>query len=183
MEITYRLTEEDVAAFAERHAATSPTMRRARRRNLVIAAIAFAVLGACFWDATKDAGLGITIAVTGLIFVLLYPLVLKDQIRKATLRLYREGKNLALAKPITLRADPEELFVDAASGSSTIRWEYIERADQTTDHLFLFTSAMNAVVVPKAGVIAGDFDAFADAATKFCRDAASTANQDDQASV
>jgi YcxB-like protein len=53
-------------------------------------------------------------------------------------------------QPITLRADPEELFVDAASGSSTIRWKYIERADQTTDHLFLFTSAMNAVVVPKA---------------------------------
>jgi hypothetical protein len=103
-----------------------------------------------FWDATKNVGLGITIAVGGIIGGLLYPLVLKDQTRKALLRLYREGKNLALAKPITLRADPEELFVDAASGSSTIRWKYIERADQTTDHLFLFTSAMNAVVVPKA---------------------------------
>jgi hypothetical protein len=136
-----------------------------------------------FWDATKNVGLGITIAVGGIIGGLLYPLVLKDQTRKALLRLYREGKNLALAKPITLRADPEELFVDAASGSSTIRWKYIERADQTTDHLFLFTSAMNAVVVPKAGVTAGDFDAFADAASKFLRNASSTANQDHQASV
>jgi hypothetical protein len=183
MEITYRFTEDDVVAFAERYAATSPSVRRARWRNVAISVIGSAALGACFWDATKNVGLGITIAVGGIIGGLLYPRVLKDQTRKALLRLYREGKNLALAKPITLRADPEELFVDAASGSSTIRWEYVERADQTTDHLFLFTSAMNAVVVPKAGVIAGDFDAFADAATKFCRDAASIANQDDQASV
>jgi YcxB-like protein len=183
MEITYRLAEDDVVAFAERYAATSPTVRRARWRNVVISVIASAALGACFWDATKDAGLGITIAVTGLIGGLLYPLVLKDQTRKATIRLYREGKNLAHAKPITLRAVPEALFSESAGGSSTILWECLERIDQTADHLFLYTSSLNAVIVPKAGVIAGDFESFADAVTRLRRDAGPAANPDDPAPV
>jgi membrane associated rhomboid family serine protease len=97
MEITYRFTEDDVVAFAERYAATSPSVRRARWRNVAISVIGSAALGACFWDAIKNVGLGITIAVGGIIGGLLYPLVLKDQTRKALLRLYREGKNLTHA--------------------------------------------------------------------------------------
>jgi hypothetical protein len=44
-------------------------------------------------------------------------------------------------------------------------------------------SASNAVIVPKAGVIAGDFDAFADAATQLWRDAVSAANPHDREPV
>jgi len=183
MEITYRLTEEDIVAFAEHYAATSRALRRTRLRNLIITVISFPVLGAILWDVTKDVGWGIGMGVTAILCLFLYPLVQKDQFRKTFLRLYREGKNLAHAKPIRMRADPEALFSESAAGSSTIRWECFERIDRTAKHIFLHTSASNALVVPQAGVIAGDFEAFADTATRLWCDAVSAANPDDPAHV
>jgi hypothetical protein len=66
---------------------------------------------------------------------------------------------------------------------STIRWAYIERLDPTANHLFLYTSAVNGIIVPKVGVTAGDFDSFADAARKYWQDATAAAKANDPQTV
>jgi hypothetical protein len=178
-EITYQLREEDIIAFVEHHWANSPTVRRSKWISWLSFLIVWLGVGYFFWFLEKDTGLIITLVITGIISAFFMPSVYRDRRRKITLKMYREGKNLALFKPISLQIDEIGLGAEAASGSSNVHWEYIERLDASADYLFLYTNAVNAIIVPKTGVVAGDFDSFAVAAQKYWHDAKSAAKVND----
>jgi len=179
MEITYQLDEQDLLALSEHHRSISPTIRRARRLVLASCAATWLACTGFIWFATRDMAFAIALVIVGVLATPFVPAALRSSQRKATLKLYREGKNLTLFQPITLRIDHDGLTVDAASGNSTVRWEYIERVDSTDDHLFIYTCAVSAIVVPKAGVTAGDFDPFAAATQKFWRAAVAAGGVND----
>jgi hypothetical protein len=161
MEITYQLRESDISAVTEDVASRSPTMRRQLRRTLVAFLFSFCALSFLFWIVTDDIALASMMLFLAVLAVLLMPAMTKRVRRRLVTAMVREGKNRALYLPTTLRIDRDSLTWTSESGSGHVKFAYLERVQQTPTHLLIYLSSRNAYVVPRDGVISGDFDGFA----------------------
>ena len=161
MEITYQLRPEDLLVLSDDFVSRSRTARRAFRQPL-LALCAYLVLASLLlWWLTRSIELAVMILVFGGAVAAFIPTRMKRKQRWMMGAIYREGKNRALFLPMTLTIDRESLSWRARSGAGHVRLEYLERVHQTGTHLLIYLNVRNAYIVPRDGVKAGDFDAFA----------------------
>jgi hypothetical protein len=159
-ELAYKLTEQDLIAFSEYQAGKSRTLRSANQRaarvligTLVLAAISVGLV-------TRDLVFGGILLVVAVIAACFIPSALRGSRRKLASRVYRETKHRDLVGPRRLRIGPEVIVTESPAGASQVKWTYIERVDATEAHTFVYQSVANAIVIPKHGVIGGDYDLF-----------------------
>jgi hypothetical protein len=161
MEITYQLRKEDLLALNDDFASQSATFRRVVLRTSLTAMLTMIFVSFALWLLTGAVAPSLAVLVFGVLLAAFIPARIKRNQRKTAAALYREGKNRALFLPITLSVDCDSLSWESKAGSSNMKFEYVERVRQTPTHLFIYLSARNAQIVPREGIISGDFDSFA----------------------
>lgn len=89
----------------------------------------------------------------------------------------RGAERAGLLQPLNCRLTPEAIVFQTAVGEWGFPWRAITDVTQTSEHLFLHTSRIDAEIVPRrAFASAADFELFAEAARQLQRRAAGTTN-------
>jgi len=160
MELTYQLRKEDLLVLTDELTRRSPTARRLVRRAMGITFLTSAFVCFCVWLLTGATEVALGTFAICMVFVVLVPLRIKRSQRRVTVSLYGEGKNRGLFLPTTLSVDRDSLFWSSESGSGHVKLEYIESVRHIDTHLLIYLTVRNAYVVPRDGVISGDFESF-----------------------
>ena len=170
--ISFMVSEDDYVRFQEYHIAHSPTLvRRHRNARLLFPSVVAAVsIFEAFRRQFDPLVLWADAAVTLLICTLwwvYYPAYIRRCIRRCITKMLREGKNAGLAGENEYQAGPKGLTWKSSAGEGKSPWSAFERIASTPDHLFLYTSAVSALIVPRRSVLSGDWDAFRRAVESF----------------
>lgn len=154
MKATYELTRDDLAAFIEYHHRSSPASRRQRRGCLAVAFCALMVLPAGILLTTDDPLLATAMDIWPL---LLGPILFaitaipytRWRTRQMSNRLLSEGQNKEFYGQCELEVGDGALTETRPSGSTIRNWTSVERVVTTPSHLFVYTSGIEAYVVPR----------------------------------
>jgi len=172
MKATYELTRADLAAFIEFHQRTSPAARRQKVGYLVVAFCALMILPAGILTTTDKSVLETAIDIWPLllgpilfgIFAIPY---IRWRTRQMSNRLLSEGQNKEFYVKCELEAGDDSLTETRPSGSTIRNWTSVERIVTTRSHLFVYTSSIEAYVVPRrAFSTESEFNTFVDAITE-----------------
>ncbi|HEV3301781.1 MAG TPA: YcxB family protein [Planctomycetaceae bacterium] len=176
MEITFRLREEDFQAACEHRLSRSPTWRHFIPRIVIGVCALWIVFGSLLWSVSHDLFTVGGFLLFGLILAAILPSAVRKARRDGDAAFYRDERNRMLREPFTLRLEEDGLACDRASGWSKTRWAYVDSVFQTEHHLFIYLASLSAFIVPKDGVISGEYDSFACEVEKRSRTAAARAD-------
>ena len=147
---------DDTVEFSRFHLRHS----KVSKRNMAVGSV---VYGLCFLLIADLGHLFSTpvgpIAV-GLVGALVYsPIQTWSVVRNARTR-YSEGKNIGLSGWHRLSLREDASYEESEGGSDLRLFKAIERIEQNKSHVYIYTSALTAFVVPKAKVARGDLATF-----------------------
>jgi len=168
MKATYELTRDDLAAFIEFHQRTSPAARRQKVGCLVAAFCALMILPTGILLTTdepiRETAMDIWPLLLGPILFAIFALpFIRWRTRQMSNRLLSEGQNKEFYGECELEAGDDALAESRPSGSTTRNWTSVERVVTTPSHLFVYTSGIEAYVVPRrAFQAASEFKLFVD---------------------
>lgn len=168
MKATYELTHDDLAAFIEYHQRSSPTARRQRIGCLGVALCALMILPVGILLTTDkpvlETAMDIWPLLLGpLLFAILAVPYIRWRTRQMSNRLLSEGQNKEFYGRCELEAGADALTETRPSGSTIRNWTSVERIAATPSHLFVYTSGIEAYVVPRrAFSTESEFRAFVD---------------------
>ena len=172
MKAAYELTRDDLAAFIEFHHRTSPAARRQKIGCLAVAFCALMVLPArILLTADKpllETAIDIWPLLLGpLLFAIFAAPYIRWRTRQMSHRLLSEGQNKQFYGRCELAASDDALTETRPSGSTIRNWTSVERIVTTPSHLFVYTSGIEAYVVPRRAFPSdSEFSAFVDAIRK-----------------
>jgi hypothetical protein len=154
MEVEYQLTSDDLYAFQWRAAYTSPRGRRARRKPyiyLFLTLLLVALLPAIGSDGFVIARVSFLFLVTTFPLVAsLYWLFERRLIRRAIQELVKQEKpdkgQLGTHKIVLTDSGVVET---TAVGESHTSWAGVDRVEQSSDYIFIYTSHAAAHIIPK----------------------------------
>ncbi|MEX1231431.1 MAG: YcxB family protein [Planctomycetaceae bacterium] len=174
MNVSYELLPDDFAAFIEFHQQSSPVARRQRLGCFAIGLAALLVLPVGILLMTDKPRLEAAINIWPLLLgpilfaVFIVPYV-RWRTRQMSRRLLTEGTNAGFYGACDLAIDSEGLTESRPSGSTSRKWTSVERIVTTPQHLFVYTSGIEAFVVPRRAFgTDSEFNAFADAIADKC---------------
>jgi hypothetical protein len=78
-------------------------------------------------------------------------------------RLLREGQNIGTFGPKELEITDAALVGHSLHADSTLAWAAVERVAENKRYAFIYISATEAYVIPRAKVKEGDYDSFVEA--------------------
>jgi hypothetical protein len=172
MKATYDLTRDDLAAFIDFHQRTSPAAQRQKIRSLLVAFCVLLILPVGI-VVTSDKPILETAAdiwpllLGPILFAILALPYMRWRTRQMSNRLLSEGKNKEYYGHCELEAGADALIETRPSGSTTRNWTSVERVETTQSHLFVYTSGIEAYIVPRRAFSSdAEFNAFVDVVTK-----------------
>jgi hypothetical protein len=154
MELEYELTRDDLYAFQWRAAFESPRGRRIRRwvyLGWLLAIVLFAIVPAIGPD-------GFSISRVSFTFILVaYPIACLGQwfyetrmMRRAILQLVNDEKpDRGQLGKHRMALTENEVLESTAVGESRTSWAGVDRVEQNTDYIFVYTSPAAAHMIPK----------------------------------
>ena len=159
MELEFRIEEGDIDAFLDHHSQYSAALREIRRRQLYGYVILFAIFGLLFWFV---GGMAVAIAflVLGPVWVAWWPARARRLAREQAAAFCPTAPNAIFGGPHLLRLDDAGLFHAAPGAATRTPYDGIRHVERTPDHVLVYTSAVQAVVVPRQRVTKGDVDIF-----------------------
>ena len=154
MKAAYELTRDDLAALIEFHQRTSPAARRQKVGCLVVAFCALMILPVGILLTTDEPVLETAMDIWPLlagpilsaVFAIPY---IRWRTRQMSNRLLSEGRNKEFYGECELEAGDDALTETRPSGSTIRNWTSVERVVTTPSHLFVYTSGIEAYVVPR----------------------------------
>ncbi len=150
MEIKYDFKEEDYVEFNIHHMKSFKTGKRMTTMLRWIGPILFLMSGLVmgskeFLGFNISFFLYITLA---LLWYFLYPKIFMNSVRKRVKKLLKEGKNKGLLGQRTIKFDDQGYTsISSVTEAKTI-WSAVERVDQEDNYIYIFESAVSAVVIP-----------------------------------
>jgi hypothetical protein len=166
MKLRYTVSMEDVLAFNQYFYRHSSTVRRSKLMILIGVPIILMALATYHGIRDHSWGPPITMLILCPILVGFLRWSFERNIKKTTLRIYRERPTKGLIGEHVLGIDDTGVTESTVFGEQLTRWEGVERIVTTDDHAFIFVGAIMAHVVPRATVTEGDFDEFISTSTK-----------------
>jgi len=172
MKATYELTRDDLAAFIEYHQRSSPTARRQRLGCFGVALCALMVLPAGILLTTDkpllETAADIWPLLLGPILFAIFAIpYFRWRTRQLSDRMLSEGKNKEFYGKCELEVGDDALTETRPSGSTIRNWSSVERVVTTPSHLFVYTSGIEAYVVPRrAFPTESELNAFVDVIRK-----------------
>ena len=154
MKASYNLSSNDLVAFVQFHSAQSPTVRRQRYGCLVIAFLVM-LLFPTFILLTNDMPLLETaqniwpLLLSPPLFLLVVIPYIKWRSRNLSKRMLEEGRNLGFYGDCTLSLETDGIHESKSSGETVRNWSSVEKIVVAPKHLFIYTSGIEAFVVPR----------------------------------
>lgn len=150
MKIDFILTKEDYIAYNIHHIEHSPSMRKSLNIQRYGLAMIFLVFPFIIASLTSIP-LPVWLVVYGTVFIVwikFYPKYFISSTKKRIVRLIEEGNsaNLLGERSILLTEDGVEEI--SPQGESRTTWGSIEKIDETDDYTYIYTSPINAYLVP-----------------------------------
>ena len=161
MKLDYDVTLDDLVAFNRHWVATSrlPQLRWARVwGSAALTGIVFLLL---YFTLARDSpqAAGITALIVGFVYFLSYRSVQNSSLERNVAKIYSGDSRGPLFGPHTLEIAPEGFIVRSKQSETRTSWAAIRTISVTPQHLFIYTSAAHAHVVPLSRVIqAGELD-------------------------
>ena len=154
MKLEYQLTEEDLFNFNGFHQKHSPVAIKARRRSIASCSISMFIV--MTYLITKDHGFSpwllLLSAVLAVFVGFLYSIYLKSHSRRYVKKTIREGKNISLNTPVKVEFYQDKILSNSSLGESKLKWDVVERIEETEDYIFIYISSLQAIIIPKAKV-------------------------------
>jgi hypothetical protein len=150
MRIDFDLTKEDYIAFSVHHMKNSPTIKKSlfiQRYILSLIFIAFAFIMANITEVPLKFWILAYIAIY-IVWVIYYPKYFMSSTVKRIRKMINEGKNNGIFGPYSLTLTEDGIEESNQSGESRVTWGSIEKMEESEEHIFIYTSVINAYVVP-----------------------------------
>ena len=169
---SYELFPDDLVALVEFHQRTSPAARRQQMGCFGIAFVALLLFQVGVLLTTDKPRLQTAIDIWPLflgpllfaLFALFVGPHLRWPTRQLSRRLVSEGRNTGFYGQCELAIDTDGLTESRPSGSTIRNWSSVERIATTPTHMFVYTSGVEAFVVPRrAFATEAEFRDFAEA--------------------
>ena len=178
MDIVADITKDDVVAYNMYHFAHSPAVRqqgfRAVAVTLVVLVVWSGLLGVLVFgsDGPLDTARAIWPLLLGPpLFLLVMILVFRRRTRrtrKTVERMLDEGENKGLFGEHRITLTPEGVNDSSDFHKKLTSWDAVERVAVTDQHLFVYTNAIEAVIVPRRSFPnEASFTSFVEAAKRF----------------
>lgn len=154
MEVEYELTLDDLYAFQWRAAFESPRSKRSTRKVYVywfLALLLVSLLPAIGPDGFVISRMNFTFLIVAFPIVILAQWFLTRRLmRRAILQLLKEEKpgRGQLGRHKVVLSD-EGMVESTAVGESRTSWAGVNRIEQNTQYIFIYTSPVAAHVIPK----------------------------------
>jgi hypothetical protein len=152
MELEFDRSAEDVIAFNMYHMAHSASARREAMstRVLISVIVAWFAGGYNILDPRYLNWIVLGAALTAALAVFFaYPPLARRSTLDRMRKLLKEGNNETMFGPQRVAISPERILASNKTTESKIAWAAVQQIAEGEKHLFLFTSAMNAIVIPK----------------------------------
>lgn len=154
MKADFELTPDDLIAFITYHNMQSPTVRRQRIGCGVVFFLAMSILPLFVLVNTNEPLLETAIAIWPLLLgPLLLPFIFiplyKWSLRRAAARMVNERGIAGYFGPCCLSIGPEGIVETKATGQTIRKWEYVNRLRLTPKYIFVYTSWIEAFILPK----------------------------------
>ena len=148
MDIEYEISTDDLVAFHLYH--NEHTLAgRGCRWGLQLLFGLITVAGSVIYFIVGDYLMASVWLVAAFIGVALAPIVLRGSIKRQVVKLCRRGKQTGVIGIHRLSLTPEAMMNSSEESESRVPWSDVEKIATTGGHLFLYTGAEKAIVVPK----------------------------------
>jgi hypothetical protein len=148
MEVRYTIIPDDIVSFNRYHFKASPSSRRSYWMGFVWGTLAaimlFIILSG--WKSWWNALFPILF---WLLYMIFYPLSVRQNIQKFGQHMKKEGENKAIWGEHRLTISEDELFEKTAVGETHLRWNGVERVAESDGYIFIYSSTTSAFVIPK----------------------------------
>lgn len=150
MEINYELTEKDYLDFNVFHAENSPTIRRSILIQRLIGPVIFLIMP---FYATRYTGIPlwywvIIFGTLGALWYSFYPKYIKWEVSRRTSKLIKEGKDGKILGNKNIKLTPEGIYGTSLYSEEKVKWDSIERIEETEDYIYIFISSISAFIIP-----------------------------------
>jgi len=154
LEVDYVLTPDDLYAFQLRALQKSPIAKRSRRNvyiGILAALVILTVVPAIGSDGFVFSRVSIGfIAIPVVIFVALTWLIEKPMARRAIRQVVQQEKpDKGQLGRHTVRLEDTAVVESTAVGDQRISWNGIDRIEYDPDYIYIYTTPMSALVIPK----------------------------------
>jgi hypothetical protein len=150
MKIDFTLTKEDYIAYNLHHIQHSPSLKKSLNIQRYGLALIFLIFPFIIASMTPIP-LFLWLLVYGSIFIVwikFYPKYFVSSTKKRILRLIEEGNSANLLGERSILVTEEAVEEITPQGESRTTWGSIERIDETDDYIYIYTSPINAYLVP-----------------------------------
>lgn len=150
----FELAANDLVALTMAHNRRSPAMRRQRYGYLLSGLVILSALPALILLTSDEPPMETAAAIWPLLlgpvlFVLFFIPYLRWKSKRIIKRLIAEGQNAGRYGACSLAITPDGLREIQAGGETRRSWNTVERLLIADDHAFIFTSAVEAFVLPR----------------------------------
>jgi hypothetical protein len=166
-EISYEVREADIVAFNDFHASSSATLKSTYRRNRYIWTLVAASLALVAWYVWHVELLAVYLGVFAAIWFFFSPRFIRRARQKQVKRMYAEGENKGTIGYQRLSIAPSSMTNSSDQGESRINWSAVERVEETHDHIFIYISALMALVIPRETASGADLSDFVGRVRRF----------------
>lgn len=160
MILRYTSTADDLAAFIQFEVARSPTYRRNLRWGVlgIVSIVVFVTLVLFPQEGHREklVWIGVFLA----LFFLFLPRTAARSLAKSCRRVAEEMPADSVLCEHTLEITPAGLVERTHSSDGRMAWTAIPRVVETAEHVFVYTQAHSAHVIPRSAVPAGELTAF-----------------------
>jgi hypothetical protein len=161
--VEYALDEDDIVALQGYYQISSPERRRFNLFFLVVVATTLALCVAEVVLLVKGEKIALDYGPWVVFFFLLWAYILRKQgsAAQAVKRVLSRGQNRDLFSPQRLTLSREEIQTSSPYQNTRWAWGAVEKVVKTDQHVFMFLSAMSALIVPRRAFRAdADFELF-----------------------
>ena len=148
MQIDYELTVEDAAAFSVYLFRTSPRTKRRLRVNQGIGVLATLILAVVWPEWSTIERLIFTILLL-LLWIFGYPQYYRWAVRRNASKAYSATKSKGVLGKHTLVIEPSGVTEKSTVAESKSTWSGIERIEDDSQYVYIFTGPLQAQVIPK----------------------------------
>ena len=152
MNIEFERTIQDVIDFNLFHMAHSPSIKRQLLlmqvlTGLLVIPLPFGIVYLVYHS--MNAVIVVFSILAGVLVFVLYPQVARKSTINRIKKMLSEGNNNALLGRQVVSLSPEGIFVKNQTAESKINWSTVDKVTENDKHVYLYTSSINALVIPK----------------------------------
>lgn len=153
-EFSYELTEQQFVDFNLYHAKHSEAVKRSLTIQRFVIPIIYLmmpfVMGPIFnWSVW---GLMIPFILFAALWIIFFPPYFHWNIKRMSRKMVNEGKNEGLLGTHELFIDSQGIREVTKNGETHVRWSGIEKCGEDAVNVYLYNSAMSAMIIPKKAV-------------------------------